>query len=116
MMRQGLLSEAQVDSFNLPIYACPPGEFGAVVERNGNFRIEVMGLTNPSPWLKGRINMPEYIKHVRAATELMFNKHFSYEVTEEMFRQLLERLEEINDKMVSCYRDGVQLFAVLQRL
>ncbi|KAJ4710103.1 S-adenosylmethionine-dependent methyltransferase [Melia azedarach] len=115
MAKSGLLNEAEVDAFNLPIYSCPPGEFAAVVERNGNFSIDAIGLTNPSPWLKGRINMPEYVKHVRAANEAMFNKHFPPEITDEMFKQLVDRMEEINEKMVSCYRDGVQLFAVLQR-
>ncbi|XP_044489069.1 loganic acid O-methyltransferase-like [Mangifera indica] len=115
MVEEGLISEAQVDTFNLPIYSCPLREFTALVERNGNFRIEAIGLTNPSPWLEGRINMPEFVKHIRAAFEGMFSKHFPLEICEEMYRRLVERLDEINDEMTACYRDGIQLYAVLQR-
>ncbi|KAK3222186.1 hypothetical protein Dsin_009211 [Dipteronia sinensis] len=67
MAKEGLISEAQVDAFNLPLYFCPPGEFSAVVEKNGNFSIEVIGLTNPSPWVEDRIDIAEYIKHIKAA-------------------------------------------------
>ncbi|KAJ0037285.1 hypothetical protein Pint_22445 [Pistacia integerrima] len=116
MVKEGLISEAQVDAFNLPIYACPPGEFTGVVERNGNFSIEAIGLTNPSPWLKGRINMQEFVKHLRAAFEGMFSKHFPLEISDEMYRRLVERLDEINDEMTACYRDGIQLYAVLRRI
>ncbi|XP_044489070.1 loganic acid O-methyltransferase-like [Mangifera indica] len=114
MVKEGLISEAHVDTFNLPVYSCPLGEFTALIERNGNFSIEAIGLTNPSPWLEGRINMPEFVKHIRAAFEGMFSKHFPLEICEEMYRRLVERLEEINDEMTACYRDGIQLYAVLQ--
>lgn len=115
MVMEGLVSQEEVDLFNLPIYACPPGEFSAVVQRNGCFSIEVIGLTDPAPWLKGAINMPVFVKHVRAAMEGMFNSHFPHEITDQMFTRLVPKLEEIGDQMQKCYRDGLQLFAVLQR-
>ncbi|KAK2635556.1 hypothetical protein Ddye_030348 [Dipteronia dyeriana] len=115
MAKEGLISEAQVDAFNLPLYFCPPGEFSAVVEKNGNFSIEVIGLTNPSPWVKDRIDIAEYIKHIRAAKEGMLNKHFPSEITDAMFKELVERLEVINDKLTSCYREKIHLYTVLQR-
>ncbi|KAK0574348.1 hypothetical protein LWI29_018668 [Acer saccharum] len=115
MAKEGLISEAQVDAFNFPLYFCPPGEFSAVVEKNGNFSIEVIGLTNPSPWVKDRIDIVEYIKHIRAAKEGMLNKHFPSEITDAMFKELVERLEVINDKLTSCYRERIHLYTVLQR-
>ncbi|XP_022775871.1 probable S-adenosylmethionine-dependent methyltransferase At5g37970 [Durio zibethinus] len=115
MVKTGSISEADVDAFNLPIYACPPGEFTEGVERNGMFTVEVIELMNPAPWLKGPIDIPVFVKHVRAAMEGMFSKHFSREAIDELFNQLVPKLSEISGQMESCYRDGLQLFAILKR-
>ncbi|XP_021293541.1 probable S-adenosylmethionine-dependent methyltransferase At5g37970 [Herrania umbratica] len=115
MVKTGSINEAEIDAFNLPIYACPPGEFTAGVERNGLFTVEVIELMNPAPWLKGPIDIPAFVKHVRAAMEGMFSKHFSRETIDELFNQLVPRLSEISQQMESCYRDGLQLFAILKR-
>ncbi|XVF03024.1 hypothetical protein REPUB_Repub04eG0224800 [Reevesia pubescens] len=115
MAKTGSISEAEVDKFNLPIYACPPGEFTNVVERNGLFNVEVIELMNPAPWLKGSIDIPVFVKHVRAAMEGMFSKHFSTHTIDELFNQLVLKLSEISQQMESCYRDGLQLLAILKR-
>ncbi|XWS69496.1 hypothetical protein CRYUN_Cryun04dG0184000 [Craigia yunnanensis] len=115
MVKTGSISEAEVDAFNLPIYACPPGEFSEGVERNGLFTVEVIELMNPAPWLKGPIDIPVFVKHVRAAMGGMFNKHFSCETIDELFNQLDLKLSEISQQMESCYRDGLQLFVILKR-
>ncbi|XVF43435.1 hypothetical protein PTKIN_Ptkin02bG0039900 [Pterospermum kingtungense] len=115
MVKTGSISEVEVDAFNLPIYACPPGEFTEGVKRNGLFTVEVLELMNPAPWLKGPIDIPVFVKHVRAAMEGMFIKHFSIDVIDELFDQLVLKLSEISQQMESCYRDGLQLFAILKR-
>ncbi|OMO98983.1 SAM dependent carboxyl methyltransferase [Corchorus capsularis] len=112
---QGTVNEAEIDAFNLPIYACPPGEFIKGVEENGFFNVEVIELMNPAPWLKGPIDIPVFVKHVRAAMEGMFRSHFSSEAIDELFEQLVVKLSEISDQMESCYRDGLQLLAILKR-
>ncbi|XVF43429.1 hypothetical protein PTKIN_Ptkin02bG0039500 [Pterospermum kingtungense] len=90
----GSISEAEVDSFNLPVCACPPGEFIGV-ERNGLFTVEMIELMNPAPWIKSPIDIPGLVKHVRDAMERIINKHFSGEATDELFNQLLIKVSEI---------------------
>ncbi|KAH1030641.1 hypothetical protein J1N35_042815 [Gossypium stocksii] len=115
MVKTGSISEADVDAFNLPIYACPPGEFIEGVERNGLFSIEVIELMNPAPWLKGPIDIPVFVKHVRAAMEGMFSNHFPSKAIDELFDHLVLKLSDISQQLESCYRDGLQLFAILKR-
>ncbi|XP_057996892.1 loganic acid O-methyltransferase [Hevea brasiliensis] len=118
MSKRGIISEDQVDAFNLPIYAAPPGEFAAVVEKNGCFDIEAIGLTNPAPWLTDdvHVDMKEYVRHIRAPMEGMFTKHFPNEIVDEMFEQLLvNKLPKVFDKMERAYKDKIQSYYVLQR-
>lgn len=115
-MPQGLISEDEVDSFNLPIYATSPEEMTELIERNGCFSIERMELTDPSAWLTGPINMEEWVKHIRAAMEGIFIKHFEkVEAIDEMFKRLTSKLVENSDLLESGYR-RTQLFITLKRL
>ncbi|KAJ6768837.1 CARBOXYL METHYLTRANSFERASE putative-RELATED [Salix koriyanagi] len=115
--KRGLITEEQVDAFNLPTYAASPGEFVSVVENNEYFNIVTMGESNPSPWLTDdvHVDMNEFVSHIRAAMEGMFSKHFSREIVNEMFEQLEARLSEISVEMESAYKDKIQAFYVLQR-
>ncbi|KAF3958060.1 hypothetical protein CMV_016989 [Castanea mollissima] len=47
MAKEGLISEAQVDTFNLPVYFASPKEMTQLVERNECFSIERMEITLP---------------------------------------------------------------------
>ncbi|TYG36020.1 hypothetical protein ES288_D13G030900v1 [Gossypium darwinii] len=53
MENEGLVSEDEVDSFNLPIYTPSPAEMASVVEKNGHFSIEMLELTNPASLVDG---------------------------------------------------------------
>lgn len=116
--KRGLISEEQVDAFNLPTYAAPPGEFVSVVENNECFNIVTMGESNPSPWLTDdvHVDMNEFVNHIRAAMEGMFNKHFARDIVNEMFERLEVKLSEISVEMESAYKDKIQAFYVLQRM
>ena len=111
-----MIREEEIDSFNLPFYATPPGEFAEVVEKNGYFNIEESGLTNPAPWLTEdvHVDMIEFLGHIRAAWEGMFTKHFTPEVVNEMFEQLTLRLPDISEKMERAYKEKIQAHYVLQ--
>ncbi|XP_008465246.2 loganic acid O-methyltransferase-like isoform X1 [Cucumis melo] len=118
MSKEGLVSEAKVDSFNLPIYITCPSEMRQLVEDNGNFSIERMELTAPTTWLQGAIDTREWINHIRAAMEGIFTQHFGHNLTfiEQLFERVIQKLnhhyEEINSKL----HEKVQLFVVLKRL
>ncbi|KAL3564861.1 hypothetical protein D5086_032907 [Populus alba] len=47
LAREGKISEAQVDSFNLPMYVPSLEEMMELVQKNGCFDIEKMELTSP---------------------------------------------------------------------
>ncbi|GLU02669.1 hypothetical protein SLE2022_199100 [Rubroshorea leprosula] len=115
MASEGLISEDQVDSFNLPIYAASPAEMAALVEKNGHFSIERLELTNTAPQLDGPIDIPAWVMHVRAAMEEMFTTHFEDEIIEEMFNRLANKLLELSDEVESRFWKRIQLLLVLMR-
>ncbi|KAF5750094.1 S-adenosylmethionine-dependent methyltransferase [Tripterygium wilfordii] len=115
MAKEGLVSEADVDSFNLPIYSASPGEMLGLVERNGEFNIERLELADPTPRLDDPVDMEAWTLHVRAAMDGMFMNHFKIEVVDEMFERLIGKLDELSPLVESCKKDAAQLFVVLTR-
>lgn len=112
---QQLITEAELDSFNLPIYSTSSEEMVKLVDKNGHFSIKTVELTNPTSWLEGPIDIKAWTMHVRAAMEAMFTKHFRIEIIGEMFNRLIRRLFEFSDKVESGYKEKTQLFVVLMR-
>lgn len=104
-----------MDSFNLPIYAPSPEEMISLIQKNGHFSIERLQLTSASSWLKGPVDMPAFIMHVRAAMEGMFIKHFATDIIDEMFDRLIKKLSEFSDLVESSSRGKTMLFVVLIR-
>lgn len=104
-----------MDSFNLPFYAASPDEMTEIVERNGFFNIERMELDDPAAWLKRRINIPQWVVHVRAAMEESFRKHFGGEVLDEFFDRLTKKLSMFSDELELKYREKTLLLVVLKR-
>uniref|UniRef100_A0A5B7AEZ5 S-adenosylmethionine-dependent methyltransferase n=1 Tax=Davidia involucrata TaxID=16924 RepID=A0A5B7AEZ5_DAVIN len=118
MVNEGLINEAQVDSFNLPVYAATPKEMALQVERNGCFSIERMKLTNPRSKIDGPFDAQKLIMHLRAGMEGIFTKHFGHEIVAEMFERTLQRSAELShqlESLESSYMKGTQLFLVLKR-
>ncbi|XP_065857414.1 loganic acid O-methyltransferase-like [Euphorbia lathyris] len=116
MAQKGMIREEEVDAFNLPLYAAPPGEIGELIEKNGYFNIESIGLTNPSPWLKDdvHVDLNDYLRHTRAAWESIFFKHFSTTIVTQIFERLRLKLPEIIEPIEKAYRN-IQFHCVLQR-
>ncbi|KAH0990899.1 hypothetical protein GBA52_002382 [Prunus armeniaca] len=115
MAKEGIIEEGEVDSFNLAFYAASPEEMAGIVEKNGCFEIERMELTNPAAWMKGPVDIPSLVTHVRAAMEGMFSRHFGSQVMDELFGRLTHKLLDISDLINSTCQEKVQLFAVLKR-
>ncbi|KAI4379097.1 hypothetical protein MLD38_005435 [Melastoma candidum] len=117
MTNEGMVTETQVDSFNLPIYAASPKEIEGLVHSNGCFTIETLELTNPAAWLNdGEINMQEWTDHVRAAMEGVFEAHFGSQVVDEIFGRLVGKLKEHSKRIESTYWKKIQLFVILRRI
>ncbi|KAJ6429935.1 hypothetical protein OIU84_021363 [Salix udensis] len=69
----------------------------------------------PAAWLKRRINIPEWVVHVRAAMEKSFSKHFGREVPDELFDRLTKKLGKFSDELELKYREKTLLLVVLKR-
>ncbi|KAM5566438.1 loganic acid O-methyltransferase-like [Rosa sericea] len=118
MVKEGVISEAEVDSFNLPVYTTSPKEMGELVERNGCFSIERMEST--SPWLDSKHSNSNYGKtlsmSLRAGMEGVVKSHFGSEITDQLFNRLCDQSGQlIHQLQESCCREGTQLFVALKR-
>ncbi|KAA8529781.1 hypothetical protein F0562_034119 [Nyssa sinensis] len=115
MVNEGLMNEAQLDSFNLPVYAPSPKEMALQVERNGCFSVERMELTDPTSKIDGPVDARKLIMHLRAGMEGVFSKHFGHEIVAEMFERSLGKSAKLSSLLESSCMKGTQLFLVLKR-
>ncbi|XP_059646915.1 loganic acid O-methyltransferase-like isoform X2 [Cornus florida] len=88
---QGLVGEAEVDSFNLPVYFPSPNEMAPLVERNACFSIERMEMMRPRSNTDIAIDAQTLIMHLRAGMEGVFTKHFGREIVDEMFERAFQK-------------------------
>ncbi|KAJ9682885.1 hypothetical protein PVL29_018752 [Vitis rotundifolia] len=93
MAKMGIISEDNVDSFNLPIHLTCPGELEAFIEKNGHFKIEKMEeLSNPV-----RRDPPDFqmlSSHLRATFEGALEEHFGNEIMDELFDRFTNKIGE----------------------
>ncbi|XP_007045550.2 PREDICTED: probable S-adenosylmethionine-dependent methyltransferase At5g38100 [Theobroma cacao] len=115
MAKGGLLSENQVDSFNLPVYAPSPKEKTELVERNGCFSIERLELTNWRTEADPRGDLRACVMHVRAGFESIIRKHFGNDIIDDLFERLLKEVKESFHLIQSSYMGGTQLSVILKR-
>ena len=111
---QGLISEVQVDSFNLPVYVASPKEMTQLVERNGSFSIERMDITQP--WARvDDLSGQACTMHLRVGMEGIIRKHFGTEIIDELFDRRCKKHGEFIG-LLESKRNGNQLFIVLKRI
>ncbi|KAL3731286.1 hypothetical protein ACJRO7_028200 [Eucalyptus globulus] len=115
MAKEGIISEAQVDSFNLPVYAPSPDEMTALVESNGCFSIERMDLAAPGSKIDVSFGGHACMLHLRAGMEGIISKHFGSDIIDDLFDRFLGKTNEFSDRLNSAYRQGSQLVAILKR-
>ncbi|XP_021775939.1 probable S-adenosylmethionine-dependent methyltransferase At5g38100 [Chenopodium quinoa] len=120
MAEAGVISQEQVDSFNLPIYGVSPMEMQSLVKKNGRFSIERMELTDPTSARKNNEGGSKttgddntIANHLRAGMEGIFSKHFGVEKIDELFDRFSKKTIEFSDKFKSSIKQGTQLFIVL---
>ncbi|WJZ80583.1 hypothetical protein VitviT2T_000490 [Vitis vinifera] len=115
MTKAGLINEAQVDSFNLPVYAPSQEQMTDLVKRNGCFTIERMELVYRASKLVAPITGKECGMHLRAGMEGMIAKHFGSGIIDELFDTFSKKSVEFSHQLESSTREGAQLFAALRR-
>ncbi|KAH8481233.1 hypothetical protein H0E87_031692, partial [Populus deltoides] len=114
LAKEGKISEAQVDSFNLPMYVPSLEEMMELVQKNGCFDIEKMELTSPGVHasMTNTSSMGKAIvMHVRAGMERMLIQHFGSEIIDELFNRYAKKFEEFPLHVLPSKK--VQLFVVL---
>ncbi|KAF5450976.1 hypothetical protein F2P56_031285 [Juglans regia] len=115
MAKVGLVSEAKVDSFNLPVYYTSPKGLKTLIERNKHFSIERMENLNnqkknlilPNPSMRSL--------YLRAALEGEFAKHFGNEIMDELFNRYSEKVVGSSFFLNPETHKSIILFALLKR-
>ena len=111
---QGIINEAKIDTFNLPIYYTSPKELRQIIEGNGCFSIERMDtLNNP----KQHIAMPDLRQrtlYMRAVLEELIEKHFGNEIIDQLFELYSRKLSESSIFLNPDYQKTDALIVLLK--
>nr|AMJ39531.1 SABATH methyltransferase 7 [Bixa orellana] len=116
MVNMGSVDEAEVDSFNVPLYFPTQAEVETIIERNGCFKIEKMQqICRP---MRGftRQEVENFAMTVRAAMEEVPREHFGSEIAAEVFNRFSEKLVESCVFSDPTYVPMIDLFAFLKRI
>ncbi|KAM6546796.1 hypothetical protein CsatB_027532 [Cannabis sativa] len=124
LAKEGIISENQVDTFNIPLYSVLPNEMTKFIEENGCFSIERMDLMKTS-MIDYSDNNGEVTQltsaetitlHLRAILEVLLTKHFGSEIIDGIFDRFYKKVEELSDQLQPIYKEGgFQLILVLKR-
>ncbi|XP_018724471.1 probable S-adenosylmethionine-dependent methyltransferase At5g38100 [Eucalyptus grandis] len=115
MAKEGIISEEQVDCFNMPLYPASPREIAQLVKMDGSFHIEKMELLNTQTRYEGGLHAQDIVIHLRAGLEGIISKHFRSEIIDELFRRLVEKTQDFSHLLESSYKEGTLMFIVLKR-
>ncbi|XP_073148127.1 loganic acid O-methyltransferase-like [Henckelia pumila] len=116
MVKEGLIKQDGVDSFNIPHVYPSVKQMSKIVEKNGCFSIKKMEMRNTRTELEASIDHDGAIMHLRAAMEGTFLKHFGRKTAEELFKRTIQQKSTLYDMMDKSRSEiGAQIFAVLTR-
>lgn len=115
-MFQGLLSEAQVDSFNLPSYFPTPQELKALLKRNASFSVEKFEPLALSAQRQLATNTPTVVSHLRTNLEMLVKEHFGNGIIEDLFDRFSKKIDESSVySQTSVYKPLVENVIILKR-
>ncbi|PQM34297.1 putative S-adenosylmethionine-dependent methyltransferase [Prunus yedoensis var. nudiflora] len=112
MVKEGLLSEAAVDSFNLPIYVPSASEVEGVI------LLVLRGWRKCAP---AKLSSAEEVRvscfHARAAMEDILCKHFGSDLNvDELFKRYSDKLEEFSKSpQFARIKNLANLFVLVKR-
>ncbi|KAK9115032.1 hypothetical protein Syun_021829 [Stephania yunnanensis] len=111
MTRMRLVSEAQLDSFNLPVYNASLEELKALIGKNGRFSIERM-----EPVFRYAPTAETCTIHLRAGgMERVFSEYFGSEIMDEFFDRFAKKVAESSILADLTEQNSAELFVLLQR-
>ncbi|XP_042478020.1 loganic acid O-methyltransferase-like isoform X2 [Macadamia integrifolia] len=117
MAKMGLVSEAKVDSFNIPLYNPHFLEMEGLLTRNDYFSLEGMELVTLDLLTEDVEPSAEMTAmHVRAGAEGMIKEHFGIDIIDELFDRLTKKIAEDILFMNEGYKNLLtQFFVILKR-
>ncbi|XP_021824304.1 probable S-adenosylmethionine-dependent methyltransferase At5g37990 [Prunus avium] len=122
MVKEGLLSEAAVDSFNLPIYVPSASEVEVVIllgtkNKNLGFSIERLEEMRFPAKLSSAEEVRVSCLHARAAMEDILCKHFGSDLNvDELFKRYSDKLEEFSKSPRFAHiKNLANLFVLVKR-
>ncbi|KAF9617732.1 hypothetical protein IFM89_038274 [Coptis chinensis] len=111
MAKKGLVSESEVDSFNVPCYVPSVKELEKAIKSNGCFGVERLELLKT----KGGLDAQTISMHHRAALEGLISKNFGAEITDELFALFADKLAEYSHFYNPENRIFADLFVLLKK-
>jgi jasmonate O-methyltransferase len=128
LVKQGLIEEEKVDSFNIPMYCPCPEEVSNEVAREGSFEIQRLELLRRSEnfpreemeAITGSASAKDaygkkLAKQLRAVMESLMKHHFGEEIMDALFERYGEILGRRLSERIEYGKRGGYLVLVLQR-
>lgn len=114
--KQGVLSQDEVDSLNVPHVYPSVKQMSRAVEKNGCFEVVKMEIRNARPNVEAPIDIESAVMHLRALAEASVANHLGPRTVEELFNRAVDRKTLFAQMLYSAgIQIGSQLFAVLKR-
>ncbi|KAM0011600.1 putative methyltransferase [Helianthus debilis subsp. tardiflorus] len=88
MVKEGLVEESKVSSFNIPQYTPYEGEVRDVIQKEGSFSLHSVNgfaLSWPTPGINTT-------KFIRAISEPLIATHFGYSIMDVLFKKYQEHV------------------------
>ncbi|KAK2990139.1 hypothetical protein RJ640_007541 [Escallonia rubra] len=96
LVKEGLVTKALVDSFNLPIYIPDASELKKAITSNKHLELLKMEEVYFPPMLTSPEEVLACSRHVRAAMEGILCNHFGSQIMDQLFEKYSEKLEEFS--------------------
>ncbi|XP_026410137.1 probable S-adenosylmethionine-dependent methyltransferase At5g38100 [Papaver somniferum] len=118
MAKMGIVEEAKVDSFNVPVYSTTPQEIKKLIERNGCFNIERIVDILPQENKLKEFSAQTYSDHTRAVMEVVIKLHFgcNEHTIDHLFQHLYpKKFEDTLANLMQSMGKTIVLFIILKR-
>ena len=112
---QGLVNEAKVDAFNIPLYYPTPKELKALIERSGYFSFGRMVILNNQKNHVTLQNPSMLALFFSAPFEGLLEKQFGNEMVDELFNHYTEKVARSSFFLYPKIDKTIKLFVLLKR-
>ncbi|CAN0871697.1 Loganic acid O-methyltransferase [Linum grandiflorum] len=113
LSKEGIVSEADIDSFNIPMYVPTEIEMRDLIRNNGCFSIERAHHLSCNADAGGSSGL-KLTTSLRGSMEGFFTQHFGSEVVDHLFDRCFDRIDDLLDDLATC-PPATQLTIILKR-